>query len=302
LRRLPKKLLTSFFQGDSFAVAADEQLVERIRQTDRWDLVKSKINNDVAGARSSQFQVNGAPRSFRDHAAASKTMDAQTNLEFLGRGHLCNKDLVGEKKNVSEAKPRGPVGRLTMEDLEYFSGSSAMFLGRLGKLEQDPSLVRRYRELGSTARETSAGQFGWLGTDVGVRPGVKRNPLEYSDPYAAKTDKVWSSMKDPFGLDFDELNFFETEKKEEASSPGDVMSPRTSTDPRKSSVKDVAKLGGAVRRMSRAAALSFQDGETNSERAPTEDESKQFTNIGLSSSEKSPTESPTKRRTVVFTD
>eukprot|EP00746_Dinoflagellata_sp_MGD_P142191 gnl/MRDRNA2_/MRDRNA2_75170_c0_seq1.p1 gnl/MRDRNA2_/MRDRNA2_75170_c0~~gnl/MRDRNA2_/MRDRNA2_75170_c0_seq1.p1 ORF type:complete len:757 (+),score=138.66 gnl/MRDRNA2_/MRDRNA2_75170_c0_seq1:154-2424(+) len=198
MRRLPKKLLTAFFnQENRYEVPTDQQLVDMMRQGDRWNSFKDNMCTSLAGKRKGTFQINGLPRSFREDKAGSDiAVRHRSNLQFVG--------LMPNDQLQSPSVVAG-TGRLQGRDFEYFSEPSSQMLKRVHDLKDDPAVQRRIlREGGQAALGDSALTFS----------SSKKAP---ADPISLRAGKFWSKLKlEQFELDleeFDDVEWFDTEKK-----------------------------------------------------------------------------------------
>jgi hypothetical protein len=197
MRRLPKKIIMSFFCSDEGDFPKDERIVEMVRQTERWEAFCHDAWADAYGAKKIAFTVNGIPRSLRDSAVSKLGCNVSANREFVGLNKPEHLDDVDEPEDdeLNIDRILGSHCRqtaLTHKDSEYFSGSSAKFLSRMGNLESDKGL-------------------SWALTKDGTREAIfRKHGLEFDyskerDPHTFRTEKFWSKLqKDPLKELFEE--------------------------------------------------------------------------------------------------
>lgn len=194
MRRLPKKIIMSFFCSDEGDFPKDEALVGMVHQTERWEAFRHDVWSDAYGARKMGFTVNGIPRSLRDPSVSRIGCDVNANREFVGLNkpsHIVDaEDGELNVQRVLGSHCRKPV--LTHKDSEYFSGSSAKFLSRMTGLENDRGLVQKLSQDGTKEFSFRKHEEDW------------DSPSE-KDPFSFRTDKFWSKLqKDPLKELFEE--------------------------------------------------------------------------------------------------
>lgn len=185
MRRLPKKLLTAFFnQEHRYQIPTDQQLLKTMRLGDRWNSIKSSMSLDLAGRRKGAVQISGLPRSFREvKANTDSAARHKANMEFMGV-------TPSGASNVPVLPSTQPAGR----DLEYFAEPTSQMLKRVHELKDDSALQRRILRDGGQARLS---QTDWIG-NVG-----KKLP---NDALAIHAKKFWDKFQpDQFELDLEEI-------------------------------------------------------------------------------------------------
>jgi len=186
MRRLPKKLLMSFFCSDQdHEFPKDEVLVDMVKQTERWEGFRKGMWLDCVGTRHDQFWVNGAPRSTRDSALSSMKKSVRSKKEFLG----ADDGSSSSDEGLVLGSPRRGRGVLTEADTEYLSGSSSKFINRMQSLEGDKGLK------GALLRDGHQGRR------------ERTEEESQRDPYQHKAKRFWARLqKDPIVFD-DEDDF-----------------------------------------------------------------------------------------------
>jgi hypothetical protein len=194
MRRLPKKIIMSFFCSEEGDFPKDEALIDMVRQTERWEAFRHDIWSDAYGARKFRYTVNGIPRSLRDTTVTRIGCNLTANREFVGLNKPSHVDDAEDGnldvQRIMGAHFRKPV--LTHRDSEYFSGSSAKFLSRMTDLEIDKGLVEEL---------TKDGTKEWCFR----KHGQELDSKSERDPHAFRTEKFWSKLqKDPLKELFEE--------------------------------------------------------------------------------------------------
>lgn len=169
LRRLPKKLFAALFAPDTDAVPNDTQLLEMLRQTERW----------AAFRRSMHGQVASAPRALRGPTSRSK-VDAAANFAFLGVHPSMVPHLLAPPVHRSVA--------LTAKDEEHFSQSSARFLRGYEFMKRDRDLRRALVRDGH-----SSGR--------GAGPNNRTEELHAHDASTFLFEQNWAKCSKLAGLD-----------------------------------------------------------------------------------------------------
>eukprot|EP00397_Hematodinium_sp_SG-2012_P014328 GEMP01014564.1.p1 GENE.GEMP01014564.1~~GEMP01014564.1.p1 ORF type:complete len:758 (+),score=177.58 GEMP01014564.1:212-2485(+) len=144
LRRLPKKLLVSFFSHTTatedggasmcgrrkLGCPPDHVSYKLSKQRRKWCDFRQLLREDIMERKQRNVWVNGAQRSFRDTSSARK-VDIEANKRFLGLDP--HKGILKPVKMPAG----GALSILEMKDLIYFSQENAHRLGRLRKLHEE---------------------------------------------------------------------------------------------------------------------------------------------------------------------
>eukprot|EP00931_Biecheleriopsis_adriatica_P045278 TRINITY_DN25953_c0_g2_i1.p1 TRINITY_DN25953_c0_g2~~TRINITY_DN25953_c0_g2_i1.p1 ORF type:complete len:821 (-),score=177.97 TRINITY_DN25953_c0_g2_i1:59-2521(-) len=173
LRRLPKNLFSAIFHQEAQGGPSDGQLMDMLRQTERWFTYRRTMHAEALG-----------DRNLRAKASGSK-VDATANMEFLGV------DPQGAYAARTLPPPRNVPTALTPKDEEHFSQTSARFLRRFETMKRDTGLQTCLAKMGASRR---------------LRIG--NHEEEDQDPMAIRFEQHWSKLRqDPFDLgdDLDDL-------------------------------------------------------------------------------------------------
>eukprot|EP00930_Biecheleria_cincta_P026467 TRINITY_DN18652_c0_g2_i1.p1 TRINITY_DN18652_c0_g2~~TRINITY_DN18652_c0_g2_i1.p1 ORF type:complete len:764 (-),score=125.41 TRINITY_DN18652_c0_g2_i1:99-2390(-) len=174
LRRLPKNLLATLFINDTNDDPTDTQVLEMLRQSERWFSFRRGLHGEALMRRDQGRPLKAT--------VSGSRVDAVANLAFLGlnpTGDLAKRILPPPRKKGTE---------LTTQDQEQCSQSSARFLRRFHILKKDPGLQNALARVGAPRS---------------LRTGL--NDENVSDPMAVRFEQQWARMrKDPISLDLGE--------------------------------------------------------------------------------------------------
>jgi len=192
LRRLNKNLFSALFAQESQADPSDGQLLEMLRQNERWFAFRRSMHGEAMIQRDQD-------RHLRATISGSR-VDAVANLDFLGinpQGSFAARTLPPPRKTGAD---------LTAKDEELFSQTSARFLRRFDMMKKDPGLENALSKAGLSRRLTKQER---------MRPenkGRLRKSLDNEDvpdPMAIRFEQHWSKLRqDPIKLDLGEEDDF----------------------------------------------------------------------------------------------
>lgn len=174
LRRLPKNLLATLFTNEVNDDPTDSQVLEMLRQTERWFSFRRGLHGEALMRRDQGRPLKAT--------VSGSRVDAVANLGFLGlspTGDIAKRILPPPRKKGTE---------LTTQDQEHCSQSSARFLRRFHIMKKDPGLQNALARAGAPRS---------------LRTGL--NDENVSDPMAVRFEQQWARMrKDPISLDLGE--------------------------------------------------------------------------------------------------
>ncbi|CAJ1368211.1 unnamed protein product [Effrenium voratum] len=193
LRRLPKSLLSALFTQDVQKEPTDGQLVDMLRQNERWFTFRRSMHGEVLMCRDQER--GGGARAY----TSTHKVDALSNFEFLGvnpHGSFAGRTLPPPRKILGV--------HLTAKDEELFSQTSARFLRRFDHLKRDRGLRVALRKAGASERLLSS---------------IRQDAL---DPMQIRFDQQWSKLQqDPVSLDLDQENLEDLFRIPSADEMGD---------------------------------------------------------------------------------
>mmetsp|Transcript_105329 Transcript_105329/g.187227 ORF Transcript_105329/g.187227 Transcript_105329/m.187227 type:complete len:828 (+) Transcript_105329:130-2613(+) len=193
LRRLNKNLFSALFAQESQADPTDVQLLEMLRQNERWFAFRRSMHGEAMIQRDQERALTG-------QTTSGSRVDAVSNLEFLGinpQGSFASRTLPPPRKTGAD---------LTAKDEELFSQTSARFLRRFDMMKKDPGLQIALSKAGLSRRLTKQ-ERSQPENKHRLRKSLDNEDVP--DPMAIRFDQHWSKLRqDPIKLDLGEEDDF----------------------------------------------------------------------------------------------